>query len=261
MPFESQRPSQRGDREADPPGGTTIRSGWNSERTTIGRHFVRDMERLWAEILKLAGVVESALTNSVRALCDARADLAAEVKGGETAIDRWEVQIEQECLKVLALHQPVASDLRRVAAVLKINNDLERIADLAEHIAKRARKLASAPEPVPIPPDLEAMALEALDAVHQSLDALAQGDAEIARAVITSDRRINSHRRAVLKELKEAIRQNPDRVNTWLRLINTARNFERVADHATNIAESVVYLKEGDIIRHVGVVPAKNQGE
>lgn len=251
MPFEKRDASGLSEPSQRAPGDSTMRSGWNSERTTMGRHFVRDMERLWAEILKLAGVVESALTNSVRALCDARADLAAEVRGGETAIDRWEVQIEQECLRVLALHQPVASDLRRVAAVLKINNDLERIADLAEHVAKRARKLASAPEPVVIPQDLEAMAVEALDAVHQSLDALAHGDVAMAHAVITSDRQINSHRRAVLKELKQAIRQNPERVNTWLRLINTARNFERVADHATNIAESVVYLKEGDIIRHV----------
>src|SRR3954447_24559418 len=116
---------------------------WDSDRVTLGRHFLRDMEGLWGEILKLAAVVESALTTSVRALCDGRADLAAEVKGGENAIDRWEVRIEQLCLKVLALHQPVASDLRRVAAILKINGDLERIADLANHIASRARKLAT----------------------------------------------------------------------------------------------------------------------
>jgi phosphate transport system protein len=226
-------------------------SGWNPDRASVGRHFARDMERLWDEILKLAAVVETALTTSVRALCDGRADLAAEVKGGEKAIDRWEVQIEQECLKMLALHQPVASDLRRVTAVLKINNDLERMADLAEHIAKRAKKLATALVPVLISPEIEAMAREALHAVHESLNALAKGDAELARKVIAADRRIDRHRRAVLKELKQSIRQNPDRVSTWLRLINTARNLERVADHATNIAEAVVYLKEGDIIRHV----------
>ncbi|HEV3167056.1 MAG TPA: phosphate signaling complex protein PhoU [Isosphaeraceae bacterium] len=225
---------------------------WDSDRVTLGRHFLRDMEGLWAEVLKLAAVVESALSTSVRALCDGRADLAAEVRGGEKVINHWEVQIEQACLKVLALHQPVASDLRRVAAALKINNDLERMADLAEHIAKRARKLASTHQPTPIPQELEAMAMEALNAVHDSLDSLANCDAVLARSVIAADRRIDRHRRAVLKQLKQGIRQDPDRVNTWLRLINTARNLERVADHATNIAEAVVYLKEGSIIRHVG---------
>jgi phosphate transport system protein len=225
---------------------------WDSDRVTLGRHFLRDMECLWSEILKLAAVVESALGTSIRALCDGRADLAAEVRGGENAIDRWEVRIEQQCLKILALHQPVASDLRRVAAVLKINSDLERMADLAAHIAKRAKKLAAAADVVPIPQELEAMAMEAMASVHDSLDALIKGDADLARTVIAADRHIDRHRRAVLKQLKQAVRENPDRVSTWLRLINTARNLERVADHATNIAEAVVYLKEGSIIRHVG---------
>jgi phosphate transport system protein len=225
---------------------------WEAERATLGRHFVRDMEGLWAEILKLAAAVEAALGTSVRALCDGRADLAAEVKGGEKAIDRWEVQIEQECLKILALYQPVASDLRRAVAVLKVNIELERMADLAEHIAKRARKRANTPQAVPIPQELETLAMEALGAVRSSLDALAQTDSDLARTVIAADRRIDRHGRTVLRELKQVIRENPDQVNSCLRLINTARNFERVADHATNIAEAVVYLKEGDIIRHNG---------
>jgi phosphate transport system protein len=208
------------------------------------------MEALWGQILKLAGFVESALNNSVRALCDGRADLAAEVRGGEKTIDSWEVQIERDCLKVLALHQPVASDLRRVASVLRINADLERMADLAAHIAKRAKKLAKSPVVVPISAKMEALGLEVMGQVRDGLDALAKADATMARAVIQGDRRINRHRRGVVQELKEAIRRQPDRVDTWLRLINTARNLERVADHATNIAESVVYLKEGDIIRH-----------
>jgi phosphate transport system protein len=224
---------------------------WDADRVTLGRHFLRDMEALWGDILKLAAVVETALSTSVRALCDGRADLAAEVKSEEREVDRWEVRIEQECLRILALHQPVASDLRRVAAILKINADLERMGDLAEHIATRARKLASSPRPVPIPADMEVMAKEALDAVHASLDALTRCDAGLARAVISSDRRINRRRRAVMKDIKQSIRQDPDRVSTWLRLINAARNLERVADHASNIAEAVVYLKEGDIIRHV----------
>jgi phosphate transport system protein len=243
------------------PAESRLELTWDADRINLSRHFVRDMEGLWADVLKLAGVVENALSTSVQALCNGRADLAAQVRGGEKAIDRKEVEIEQECLKILALHQPVASDLRRVAAVLKINADLERMADLAEHIAKRAKKVATAQPAEPIPQELEAMSAEALRAVHESLDALAQCDAGMARNVIASDRRIDRLRRAVLKGLKQAIRQNPDRVNTWLRFINTARNLERVADHATNIAEAVVYLKEGDIIRHEARPPRETRTE
>jgi phosphate transport system protein len=225
-------------------------SDWDTERAALGRHFVRDMEGLWEQILKLAAVVEATLTTSVRALCDGRPDLVAEVRGEEQAINDREVQIELDCLKILALHNPVASDLRRVAVVLKINGDLERIGDLADHIAGRARKFAKDPLPLPIPPRLEALAQEAMAEVHASLDALARCDAELARSVIEADRGVDRHRRAVQKELKAAIRREPERINAWLRLINTARNLERVADHATNIAEAVVYLKEGRIIRH-----------
>lgn len=225
-------------------------SDWDAERVALGRHFVRDMEQLWEQLLKLAAVVEAALTTSVKALIDGRPDLVAEVLGDEEAINDWEVQIELDCLKILALHNPVASDLRRVAAVLKINGDLERIGDLADHLASRARKLAKEPAPVPIPPRLETLANAALAEVRDSLDALAKCDPALARAVIEADRGVDRHRRGVQKELKQALRQQPERVNVWLRLINTARNLERVADHATNIAEAVVYLKEGRIIRH-----------
>jgi phosphate transport system protein len=230
-------------------------SYWAGERVTVGRHFLRDLEGLWAGVLKLAAVVEDALNRSVRALCDGRADLAEEVRGEERAVDRWEVQIERECLKILALHQPVACDLRRVAVVLKINGNLERMSNLARNIARRVKKQSQSesgdPRGCPIPEQLESMALETLEQVRDSLDALAKSDALLARAVIAGDRRVDRRYRIVLAELKDQIRRDPDRLNTWLRLINTARNLERIADHATCIAEAVVYLKEGDIVRHV----------
>ena len=125
--------------------GTLPKSGWDDERVTLGRHFVRDLEGLWGGILRLAAVVEDALIRSIRALCDGRIDLADEVKGEERDVDRREVQLERDCLKVLALHQPVASDLRRVASVLKVNGELERISNLARNIAKRVKKLAADP--------------------------------------------------------------------------------------------------------------------
>jgi phosphate transport system protein len=223
---------------------------WGEQRLTVGRHFTRDLEGLWSEVLKLAAVVEDSLNQSIRALCDGRVELADEIRLQKPAVDRWEVQIERECVRVLALHQPVASDLRRVAAVLKINGDLERLADLARHIAKRIKKLSADPQSFPIPQPLENLGIEALIQVHDSLDALTQANVSRAKAVMTAEKKIDRHYRSVLKLLKQEIIQHPQRVNTWLRLINTARNIERIADHASKIAEAVIYLKEGEILRH-----------
>ncbi len=223
---------------------------WGQQRVTVGRHFVRDMEGLWSEVLKLAAVVEDALNQSIHALRDGRVELADQIKHQKPAVDRWEVQIERECVRVLALHQPVASDLRRVAAVLRINGDLERLADLARHIAKRVKKLAMDPQAFPIPQPLENLGLQALTQVQNSLDALTQADVAQAQAVMAAETRVDRHYRFVLKLLKQEIVKDPQRINTWLRLVNTARNIERIADHASKIAEAVVYLKEGEILRH-----------
>jgi len=229
---------------------STVDSDWDVERVTVGRNFVRDMEELWSHLLRLAAVVEDALEQSVHAFCDGRVDVAEELKGQKRAVDGWEVQIERQCVRILALHQPVASDLRRVAVALKINGDLVRLCDLARHIAKRVKKLAIDPEAFPIPQALESLALGSLVQLHNSLDALTQSDVSRAQAVIAADRQVDRAYRAVQKELKEEIIRDPDRLDTWLRLVNTARNLERVADHASKIAESVIYLMKGEILRH-----------
>jgi phosphate transport system protein len=228
---------------------TGLELGRNGERSCLNRHLVRDLEVLWGEVLKLSGLVESSLRSSVQALCAGKVELAEEVKAEEPTINHWQVSIERECLRVLALHQPVASDLRRVTSAMKVSNDLERMGDLAAHIAKRARKLARRPEPVSLPPQMEYLAVEALGQVRDALDALARTDADLARGVIQSDRQVDHRRGLILKQLKAAIRSDPSKVTTWLHLINTARNLERIADHATNIAETVIYLKEGVILR------------
>jgi phosphate transport system protein len=225
-------------------------SDWDNERVSVGRHFLRDMEGLWSDVLKLAAVVEDALNQSIHGLCDGRSELANELKGQKRAIDRWEIRIERECVRVLALHQPVASDLRRVAAILKINGDLERLCDLARHIAKRVKKLAADPHAFPIPQSLENLAMEALSQIRDSLDALTQADVSSAHAVIAADKRVDRNYREVQRQLKADIVRDPDRIDTWLRLVNTARNLERIADHAAKIAESVIYLKQGEILRH-----------
>jgi phosphate transport system protein len=223
---------------------------WENGRATMSRCFVRDMEGLWSELLKFAAVVEESLDRCLQALRDGRVDQAREVKRQKRLVDRWEVQIEQECVRVLALHQPVASDLRRVAAVLKINGDLHRLCDLARHIAKRVKKLAADPQATPIPQALEDLGVQALDQVHESLNALTRSNVTLARSVIEADQRIDRDYRALQRRLKQEIVLSPQRTNTLLRLVNTARNLERIADHAVKIAESVIYLEQGDILRH-----------
>ncbi len=214
------------------------------------RHILRAQEDLWIDALRMAGVVESALTLSVTALCNGRPELAAEVKVREREIDRQEVGIERECLRVLALYEPVASDFRRVLTVLRVNRDLERISDLAARIAKRASKLSVDPSPVVIPETMDLLATGALDAVRSVLDALAKSDAGLARSVIAGDRQIDQWRQTVRAGLKASIRRDPAHVDDWLRLLDIARHLERVGDHAASIAEAVVYLNEGQIIRH-----------
>jgi phosphate transport system protein len=212
----------------------------------------RAYDHLWAEALKLATVVEAAFTKSVTALCEHRPELAAEVKATERAIDRSEVEIEHECLRILALYEPVASDFRRVLAILRINRDLERIGDLTARIAKRAKKLAGRPDPPSLPETLEVLAHGALGAVRASLDALVEVDAQLARTVIAGDDVLNRYRRTVNAGLKESIRRDPVRIEMWLWLIDIARDLERIGDHAAGIAESVIYLQEGQIVRHSG---------
>ncbi len=222
---------------------------WDIERITLGRNFLRDMESLWSELLKLAAVVEEAIDQSIHALCDGQREVTDDLKKRRRALERWEIQIERECVRVLALHQPVASDLRRVAAILKINGDLERLGELSRHIAKRARKLSGSGGGAPIPQSLESLATAVLAQLHASLDALTQSDVDGAEAVIAADQRIDRDYRAVQKSFKDGIIRDPARIDTWLRLVNTARNLERVADHAAKIAESVIYLKKGHILR------------
>jgi phosphate transport system protein len=215
-----------------------------------GRHAIREQDILWTEFLAMARTIVDSLAKSIDALCEGRLELIAEVKSVEEESDREEVRIEQECLRILALYEPVASDLRRLATILKVNRDWERIADLAARIARRARKLAKKSGGVPIPDPLKALARAVLAEVRASYDALVGRDARRARAVIAEDRSINRQYRRFRRELKQDLRLHAGRLNAWLQLMSTARNLERIADHATDIAQTIVYLEEGIIIRH-----------
>jgi phosphate transport system protein len=196
-----------------------------------------------------AGAVERAIQFGIDALRDPGGHLAEEVIAGDTLIDREEIRVEEECLKVLALHQPVAGDLRRIITVLRINTDLERMADLAVHIAERADALAKLP-PIAVPAKLEAMAERTLQLVRQGLAAYFRLDADLARQVIACDDEVDGLNREIIEELLEVMQHESDNVRPCVSLFSVVRHLERIADHATNIAEEVVYLVEGTIIRH-----------
>jgi phosphate transport system protein len=228
-------------------------------RAFPGRHAIRDQDVLWAEFLAMSEQVVNSLEKGIQVLCEGRFDLVAEVKDEEEESDRREVHIEQECLRVLALYEPVASDLRRLATILKVNRDWERIADLAARIARRARKLARKPNPVPIPEAMASLAHDVHLQVRASYEALRDRDSQKAREVIAGDRPIDRQYRVLRNELKDRLREQPDLLNTWLQMMSTARNLERIADHATGIAQMVVYLQEGSIIRHTREVPPSEE--
>ncbi len=215
----------------------------------MSKHLERDLERLQHDILIMAASVEDAIHKATRALQCRDAALAKEVIAGDSEIDEEENHIEEACLKILALHQPVASDLRRTAAVIKINSELERIADLAEEIAERAVSLAALP-PVPIPEKLQRMTDLTTSMVRQSLDAFVNLDSRLARLVCRLDDEVDRYNCEMVEELIRVMQESPDMVAPGLSMFSATRHLERIADHATNIAEDVVYLVEGEIVRH-----------
>jgi len=167
----------------------------------------------------------------------------------EREIDRIDVDIEESCLKMLALHQPVAIDLRRIAAILKINTELERIGDLAENIVERASALRSLPV-IAIPAKLMVMARDAVSMVDRALIAYTDQRLDLAQQLCLEDERIDQLNREIIAELTETMRTSPTMIEAALHLFSVSRHIERIADHATNIAEDVIYLIEGEIVRH-----------
>ena len=224
-------------------------SSAGTDSTMTGRHALREQDALWARFLALAALVVDSLENSVRATCNGELDLIAQVKAEERDSDRREVEIEYDCLRILALYEPVASDLRRMATVLKCNRDWERIADLALRSVRKARKLARDPIGLAIPEEVKRLARDVLSQVRSSYKALESRDAELARAVIAGDTAIDQQYQALRKQCKASLAQHPAQVNAWLQLLNLARRLERIGDHAAAIAQAVVYLREGTIVR------------
>ena len=213
------------------------------------KHLQRELENLKKRILSLGAMAEESVRMAIEAFETRDRELAIKIIEADRKIDEAEVELEEECLKILALHQPVAVDLRFINAVTKINNDLERVGDEAVNIAERVANIAGKP-PVEVPFEYSTMAEKSEAMLRESLDALVNLDADLAYKVCLSDDEVDEINRDIYDKIKEVIKAHPDRVAYLINLLLISRHLERIADHATNIAEEVIYMVEGEISRH-----------
>ncbi len=215
----------------------------------MSSHLQRDLSTLHRNLLAMCATVEELVHKAVEDLTEPNVDGARELAKQDDDVDRFDVSIEEECLKILALHQPVATDLRRITTVLKISSELERVADISVHIAERASSLVDRPG-MEVPEKMKEMASRAIDMLHHAIDAYVGLDSQLARQVTESDDVVDELNREIIEEVVAAMKRDPNLLEAGLSLFSASRHIERVADHATNIAEDVVYLVEGEIIRH-----------
>lgn len=212
-------------------------------------HMLRELDKLKKMILALSAVVEESVQQGVLALVKRDEVLAHKVFDMGQQVNQMEVDLEEECLKILALHQPVAADLRFIVAVLKINNDLERINDLAENLANRALQLM---DDVSIEPPFDVIKMSSAveDILRKALDALVNLDERLARRTIQLDDEVDQLHKLSFTLVKEQIRQQPEHLDGLISYLSISRYLERIADLATNVAEDVIYLVDGRIVRH-----------
>jgi phosphate transport system protein len=208
-----------------------------------------ELEELSNKLLEMAGLVETAISRSIHSLVDQDRELAEDVIRDEPKINKMEMEIDGMVTRLLALRQPVAKDLRFLTAALKINTDLERIGDLAQHIAERSISLMHHPLVKPMV-DIPNMAALVQSMLLKTLDAFVRGDEALARSVLLSDDEVDKLRDGVYAELLATMQRDPGIVPAAVDLIFVARNLERIGDHATNIAEDVVFLVKGVDVRH-----------
>jgi phosphate transport system protein len=215
----------------------------------MAKHFQRELQRTKRMILSLGAMVETRVRDTKTAIESFDAAIAEKIIKSDHQIDEMEVEIEEECLKIMALHQPVAVDLRFLVAVIKINNDLERIGDQAVNIAQRIQTITKH-DKTDFIFDYSVMSEKAETMLKMSLDALVNYDLDTALKVLTLDDEVDAIKNDAYGRIKTAIREQPEHVGYLINLLLISRHLERMADHATNIAEEVVYMIEGEIVRH-----------
>jgi phosphate transport system protein len=213
------------------------------------RHFQQELELLKGKLLEMSALVENAVYRSVQGVVEKNEELAQQVVKNEARINQLEIEIDDMAISLLVLQQPVAADLRLVTAAIKINNDLERMGDLAVNIAESALSLMKDPLIRPLI-DIPHIAGLAQSMVRKALDAFVNRDAELARSVLASDDAVDNMRTASYHELISFMENNPQQISQALNLLSVVRNLERIADHSTNIAEDVLFLVKGIDVRH-----------
>ena len=213
------------------------------------RHFAVELAELRNKLLHMGGMVESAVHRSVRALVDRDESLALKVLDGEPAINQMEKEVDELCTRLLVLQQPMARDLRFLTSVLKINTDLERMGDLAKNIANRTLRLLKVP-PLKINVDIPHISSLVEQMLLKSLDAFVQEDADLAQEVLLADDEVDALRTAGIFEIVNFMQNNPPMVQAAMELVFVVRNLERIGDHATNMAEDVIFMTKGVDVRH-----------
>lgn len=215
----------------------------------MSKHLEREMSRLERQMLALSAVVEENLLLALKSLKARDVRGAENVVKRDSEVDAIEVELEEECLKILALYQPVATDLRSIVSILKINNDLERVGDLAVAIARSSIRLGSI-DPVPIPSQIERMGELTLTMFRECLHAFVRLDGVLARTVVENDQKVDDLRREVRELVEQTVRREGEKTAAFINILRIAESLERVGDHASNIAEDIIYMLEGGIVRH-----------
>jgi len=215
----------------------------------MSKHLERSINRLTRDLIMLSSIVEESVAKSVDALYKGDPAIAKNVIEKDTEIDAKEIEIEEECLKIIALNQPVAIDLRRLVVILKINNDLERIGDLAKNISRHAIKILNNSSIV-TEIDIKEISSRVLNMVKMSIDSFVNIESETAVSVLKKDDEVDDLNKKLTNKLAEKLKSDPQNSLIYLQHIHIIRHLERIADHATNIAEDILYLIDGNIVRH-----------
>lgn len=213
------------------------------------KHLERELDLLRGKLIGQFGVVEQMIELAVRSLVERRTDLADRVIASDADVDQTDIRIEEECLKLLALHQPVATDMRWLISVVKVNGELERMADLACNIAERAKALDLFPL-FPVPQEMTEMAVLTTKMVKTALDAFVERDSKKATEAIQTDDLVDAMNRIVIDQLHEMMKTGPEHIEPGVHCFSASRHLERIADLAENISEDLIYLVEGEIVRH-----------
>jgi len=220
------------------------------ERVT--RHFQDELEQLKARLLEMGGLAEEHVRMAVQGLVKRDRPVLERVLTGDEAVNRLHLEVDNRCFKMLALYQPVAADLRTIVSAVKINADLERVGDLAVNIAEAARRYASHP-PVKKLIDIPLMADIAQNMLHDALDSVVRRDVDLAQHVLDEDDRLDALKTQIFRELLTFMLQDPTTIEPALDLILVSRHLERIGDHATNVAEDVIFIVSARDVRHHSV--------